>query len=82
MTSLPPKPMHNFFPLRFSPPPPPSSNERRHMIEMAAYLRAEKRNFAPGHEVEDWVLAEAEVDLQLARVKELAGIAIENDRRV
>jgi hypothetical protein len=28
---------------------------------MAAYLRAERRGFASGYEVEDWLAAEAEV---------------------
>jgi hypothetical protein len=32
------------------------------MIAKAAYLRAERRNFVPGHEVEDWLAAEAEID--------------------
>lgn len=40
--------------------------EKRHaLIAEAAYLRAERRGFAPGHEVEDWVAAEAEIDLAL-----------------
>jgi hypothetical protein len=34
------------------------------MIARAAYFRAEKRGFAPGNELQDWVEAEAEV-LQL-----------------
>ena len=37
------------------------------MVAQAAYFRAERRNFAPGHELEDWVAAEAEVDRKLAR---------------
>ena len=32
------------------------------MIERAAYLIAEGRAFAPGHEVSDWLAAEAEVE--------------------
>jgi hypothetical protein len=28
---------------------------------MAAYLRAERRGFAPGYAIEDWLAAEAEV---------------------
>lgn len=36
--------------------------EREQMIATTAYLRAEKRGFAPGHEQEDWLQAEAEVD--------------------
>jgi len=38
---------------------------RRALIAKTAYLRAERRGFAPGHEVEDWLLAEAEVDALL-----------------
>jgi hypothetical protein len=36
------------------------------MIAEAAYYRAQSRNFQSGHEVEDWLEAEAEVDRQLA----------------
>jgi len=40
--------------------------ERRHaLIAEAAYLRAERRGFSPGHEVEDWLSAEIEVDTAL-----------------
>lgn len=35
--------------------------EIKHMIEEAAYYLAERRNFAPGHEQEDWAAATAEV---------------------
>lgn len=35
---------------------------RRALIAQAAYFRAEKRNFASGFEVQDWLSAEAEVD--------------------
>jgi hypothetical protein len=42
-----------------------SADARRAMIEQAAYLRAERRGFAPGNEVEDWLAAEAEVDALL-----------------
>jgi hypothetical protein len=37
-----------------------------HMIQEAAYYLAEKRNFAPGYEEEDWLAAQAEI---LAKVK-------------
>jgi hypothetical protein len=57
----------SFNPLRFSlPVKRVSDEERRNMIARAAYFRAEKREFAPGHEVEDWVAAEADVDRELA----------------
>jgi hypothetical protein len=32
------------------------------MIRRAAYLRALKRGFQPGRELEDWLAAEAEID--------------------
>jgi hypothetical protein len=35
-------------------------------IARAAYLIAERRGFAPGHELEDWLAAENEVDQRLA----------------
>jgi hypothetical protein len=39
------------------------TREARHaMIAEGAYLRAERRGFLPGHETEDWLAAEAEVD--------------------
>lgn len=76
MTALPPKPTHNFFPLRFSPPMVASQSERRVMIERAAYLRAERRKFATGHEVEDWLAAEAEVDRKLSDARKLVGITV------
>jgi len=35
---------------------------RRHaMIAEGAYYRAERRGFAPGHEMDDWLEAEAEL---------------------
>jgi hypothetical protein len=36
------------------------------MIAESAYLRAERRGFAPGNEVEDWCAAEREVDALLS----------------
>jgi hypothetical protein len=52
----------------FEPPPGPgpaiSAQEREMLIARAAYFRAERRDFAPGCELQDWVEAEAEV-LQL-----------------
>jgi DUF2934 family protein len=38
-----------------------TAQERRMLIARAAYFRAEKRGFAPGGELQDWVEAEAEV---------------------
>ena len=42
-----------------------SPAERLRMIEMAAYFRAERRGFAPGHDFEDWLAAEAEISALL-----------------
>jgi hypothetical protein len=40
------------------------------MIATAAYYRAEHRRFAAGHELEDWLAAEAEIEaLMRARVR-------------
>ena len=42
-----------------------SPEERREMVRLAAYLRAESRGFQGGSELEDWLAAEAEIDRQL-----------------
>jgi hypothetical protein len=42
-----------------------SNDQRRGMIAHSAYLRGERRGFAPGGEAEDWLLAEQEVDALL-----------------
>ena len=39
-----------------------SPEERWKMIAVAAYHIAEKRNFAPGNDLQDWVEAEQEID--------------------
>lgn len=41
-------------------PEAPTGEARYRWIAHAAYLRAEKRGFAPGQEVDDWLAAEAE----------------------
>lgn len=40
--------------------PAPSGEARYRWIAHAAYLRAERRGFAPGQEIDDWLAAEAE----------------------
>jgi hypothetical protein len=40
--------------------------KRRHMIELAAYYRAERRGFVPGGELQDWLDAEREIGARLA----------------
>lgn len=42
-----------------------SSIDRLHMISEAAYFLAEQRGFEPGHEMQDWLLAEADIDARL-----------------
>lgn len=40
-------------------PASPGADARRRRIREAAYFKAEQRGFAPGHELEDWLAAEA-----------------------
>ena len=49
------------------PAPFTGPEQRAALIAEAAYFRAEKRGFAPGHEAEDWLAAEAEVDALLLK---------------
>ncbi len=39
----------------------PTPEQLYRMIQETAYFKAKARNFAPGHEVQDWIEAEAEV---------------------
>ncbi|MBL8381406.1 MAG: DUF2934 domain-containing protein [Burkholderiales bacterium] len=39
--------------------------QRKTMIAECAYFRAQRRGFAPGHELEDWLAAEREVDAHM-----------------
>lgn len=54
-----------------------SVEERRRMIAEAAYFRAERRGFAIGGELEDWIQAEAEID----RLMELGGSRSKHSQR-
>jgi len=50
-----------------SPSVPFIEPDRRHaMISDAAYFLSEKRDFCPGHELDDWLTAEREIDRQLS----------------
>jgi hypothetical protein len=40
--------------------------DREAMIRTAAYYRAQRRRFESGHELEDWLAAESEIDAALA----------------
>jgi hypothetical protein len=39
----------------------PTPEQLYRMIQETAYFKAKARHFAPGHEVQDWIEAEAEV---------------------
>jgi hypothetical protein len=45
---------------------PHIAEDRGEAIAKTAYLNAARRGFAPGHELEDWLAAENEVDQRLA----------------
>jgi len=40
---------------------PLNAQEQQRQVAQAAYFRAEKRGFAPGGELQDWIEAEAEI---------------------
>jgi hypothetical protein len=45
-----------------------SAEERLQLIAKAAYFRSERRNFAPGCELDDWLDAETEIKQRLSAV--------------
>lgn len=53
-----------------SRPAPAAPPSREQMITEAAYYRAERRNFAGGREMEDWLAAEEEIDSLINPVRE------------
>jgi hypothetical protein len=63
-----PKPIPYDEPEAAPPPPPPDPDMLHALIAEAAYLRAEKRGFAEGSELEDWLEAEKEVLEMQARL--------------
>jgi len=42
-------------------------SELYNLIAAAAYYRSEKRGFAPGRELQDWLEAEAEIEQRLSQ---------------
>jgi hypothetical protein len=44
-------------------------DDRRRMVAAEAYFRAERRGFAAGKELEDWVAAEVVVDSRLQQTQ-------------
>jgi len=63
MTAMPPR---NFDPLHFCVVPCISKEVRSQWIATAAYFKAERRGFLPGHEAQDWREAEIEIEVRLA----------------
>jgi Protein of unknown function (DUF2934) len=53
-----------FDPLRFAQPP---ADSRERLIAEMAYFKALERGFEPGHEMEDWLEAEAELNRNSGR---------------
>ena len=47
--------------------PTTSPEEFAQMVAVAAYYRAQKRGFAPGGELDDWLAAEIEIGRTLGR---------------
>jgi hypothetical protein len=59
-----PVPVLRFDPLRFTKRIV-TGVERHALIAEAAYYRAKHRGFVPGHEMEDWLAAEREVNARV-----------------
>jgi Protein of unknown function (DUF2934) len=51
--------------------------DRYASIALAAYFRSQHRGFKPGHEMEDWLAAEAEVDQRLRGEARVSGESTE-----
>ncbi len=54
--------------------------QRNEMVEQAAYYRAESRGFEPGHEMEDWLAAERDIEHLLQRTDPDAFLVEASDR--
>ncbi|MBI4995772.1 MAG: DUF2934 domain-containing protein [Rhodocyclales bacterium] len=48
---------------------PVDAEQRRYYVEVAAYYIAERRGFMDGHQAEDWIAAEMEIDRMLGEGK-------------
>jgi len=62
-------------PMPVAPVPSPNVEEVRQMIATAAYYHALQRDFAAGHEQEDWLMAEGEISRMLASGVSVRGVA-------
>jgi hypothetical protein len=59
----------------------PNQVERERMVAVAAYYIAEHRGFTPGHEQQDWQLAERQIDRML-KAMTLRGIDRQQFERI
>jgi hypothetical protein len=48
--------------------PQVTDEQHRELVAVAAYYLAERRNFEPGHEAEDWLAAELQVRRAATRI--------------
>jgi hypothetical protein len=46
-----------------------NDEDRDYRIALRAYYKAEARGYEPGHEIQDWLDAEAEVDAEIGKAK-------------
>jgi hypothetical protein len=59
----PPEPITGTMTLKPAPGKLECGPHRSELVAVAAFYLAERRGFAPGHEVEDWLMAEAQFDV-------------------
>jgi hypothetical protein len=59
-----------------------SNEEKFRLIAEAAYFRSEKRSFAPGYELEDWLAAETELASRLSGIGSSLGSQRNADKRL
>ena len=58
-----------------------SNEEKYQLIAESAYFRSEKRSFAPGNELDDWLAAEAEVETRLPGIGSSLGGQRNEDKK-
>ena len=58
-----------------------TNEEKYRLIAEAAYFRSEKRSFAPGYELEDWLTAETELETRLSGIGSSSGSQRNADKR-
>ncbi len=58
------------------------SEERERLIREAAYARFARRGFVHGHDMEDWLMAEAEVDRMMSNTSAGEAAEVSEDREL